>query len=164
MRSSVLLVPVLAMTVSAGQVFGQFAAPVQPNTLNYGPGRIDVTTAWQYIGRTVTACGRAAQTDPRSPNLVMGVSPYETVVIFPPDTDPQTAERFNGQIICVTGDVEQPQQFMMGVRAVLYPQHIEAANEPPPVHASGPCIDQHGMVHGRATYGGPARQGPLPPC
>ena len=160
MRLPVLLI--MAMTAPA---FGQFTPPVTPNPLNYGPGRIDASTAYRYIGQIVTACGGAYQSDPMSARFVMGVSPYETVVIFPPNTDPQEAARFSNrnQIICVTGQVTEPQEFMIGVRAVLYPTHIETINPPTPVQ-SGPCIDQRGMLHGRPTYGGAARQGPIPPC
>jgi hypothetical protein len=37
----------------------QLAHPVQPNPTNFGPGRIDASYAYQHIGQTITACGRA---------------------------------------------------------------------------------------------------------
>jgi hypothetical protein len=58
MRPSVPLIAVLA--AMTGQAFGQ-ASVVRPNTLNYGNGRIDASIAYQYVGRTVTACARAFQ-------------------------------------------------------------------------------------------------------
>jgi hypothetical protein len=93
-RSSVLL---LAATMGAGQAFGQAVVP--PNVLNYGPGKIDASTAYRYIGQTVTACGRAVQTDVHAADFVMGVSPFETIVFFPPRTDPHIGEDYSLKVV-----------------------------------------------------------------
>ena len=64
------------------QAFAQ--AVVQPNAVNYGPGRIDGSFGYQHVGQNVTACGMAAQHDPHQQFFTIGVSPYETVVAFRP--------------------------------------------------------------------------------
>jgi hypothetical protein len=75
------------------------------------------------MGQIITACGRAFQPDPRVPELIMGVSPFELLVVL---DDNAEATSLNAQMICVTGFVDQPQQAMMGVRAAMYsPQDIE---------------------------------------
>jgi hypothetical protein len=155
----------MTMLMGAGQAFGQ--APVPPNVVNYGPGTIDASVAYQYVGQTVTACGRAAQPDVNVADFVMGVSPYETIVVFPRGTNPQVGMQYNSQIVCVTGRVD-PQNYM-GIRAAIQVQdlsQIVTAEYRPPVRRSGPCQNPNGTISGRAGYGlGAApRNGPLPPC
>lgn len=157
---------VLIVMSSAGYAFGQ-AAVVPPNPVDYGPGRIDASTAYRYIGQTATACGRAVQTDVRAADFVMGVSPYETIALFPPGTAPQIGANYNLKIVCVTGQVE-PQDYM-GIRAAIRvqnPSQIQLMVYQPPPQPSGPCLDSHGILHGRPSYGGSARpaNAPLPPC
>jgi hypothetical protein len=158
----VLPVVLIAMAIGSGPALGQFAPPVPPNTSNFGTGRIDASMAYQYIGQTISACGRAWQPDPQSPAFVMGVSPYEIVVFL---DNPQHAAYYSNQIVCATGLVQQPQQFIMGVRAAMYyPQDVEIVEQPRPAQSCGPCVRPNGMISGRACYGGPPVRPPFPPC
>jgi hypothetical protein len=100
-----------------GQAFAQSAVP--PNTANYGPGRIDGSLTYRYIGQNVTACGRAAQHDPQQRFFTIGVSPYETVVAFPLGTDPQSITNYNSQMVCVSGPVTGSELYMGVNRATI---------------------------------------------
>ena len=100
------LAAISAALVITGPGFAQ-TGPVPPNTLNYGPGRIDASTAWRYLNQQVTACGRAAHTHPQAAFLVMGMAPYETVIDFPSDIDPRDVEFYSFKMICVSGFVAE---------------------------------------------------------
>lgn len=161
-------VPALVMMamVGAGQAFGQ-AAVVEPNPLNYGPGTIDASTAYRYIGQTVKACGRAVQTDVHAANFVMGVSPFETIVLLPPGTALRVGADYSSKVVCVTGRVES--QDFMGIRAAIRIEdrsQIQVITYQPPVQQCGPCLNANGTISGRACYGGGSRPRnvPLPPC
>jgi hypothetical protein len=157
---------VVAAVLCAGPAFGQ-TSPVEPNPLNFGPGKIDASTAYRYIGQTVTACGRATQSDVNAADLVMGVSPYETIILFPPGTDPQAGANYSSKVVCVTGTVEA--QDYPGIRAAIRvqdPSQIQVTSYQQPVQRCGPCLNPNGTISGRACYGGSSRRAnePIPPC
>ncbi len=116
------LIAVVAATLLGGQAFGQ-AGPVPPNTLDYGPGRIDASTTYRHIGQIVVACGRAAQPSGRAAFLLMGVSPYETVVAFPPGTDPREVTQYSFRMLCVSGLVQVGNLYMGLGRATIQLQN-----------------------------------------
>jgi len=127
-----LLSATAALFLCAGQAFGQFAQPVPPRGIDYGPGRIDSSFAYQHIGQTVTSCGRVAQ---QGTTLEMGVSPYAMIVVFPPNVGPQAIASYNFKMICVTGTVYASDASAVGVRAqipVQAPSQIVFIPDPGP--------------------------------
>jgi hypothetical protein len=119
----------------AGPAFGE-AAVVPPNRLDYGSGRIDASAAYEHIGQMVVACGRAAQPFGRATFFLMGVSPYETVVAFPPGTDPSQVMPYSFKMVCVSGRVEVGTLYMGLGRATIAlqdpSQQIELIGDVPP--------------------------------
>jgi hypothetical protein len=109
-----------------------FAQPVQPNPTNFGPGRIDASYAYRYIGQTITACGRAWHPQ-NSHLLLMGVPPYGMVANLPEWVSMESIDnQLSNKIICVTGLVQQGGQTQayedMGYRSaaitVTEPNHV----------------------------------------
>jgi hypothetical protein len=122
---------VLLSIALASPAVAQFAQPVQPNPTNFGPGRIDASYAYQHIGQTITACGRAWHPQ-NSHLLLMGVPPYGMVANLPQWASMESIDnQLSNKIICVTGLVQQggqPQAYEdMGYRSasitVTDPKH-----------------------------------------
>jgi hypothetical protein len=89
-----LLPTLMAVLYLSNEAFGQ-ASVVDPNAFDYGAGRIDGSVAYRYVGQNVTACGFAMQ-PARVGFLTIGVSPHETVIVFP-ETDPVTVGLFRSK-------------------------------------------------------------------
>jgi hypothetical protein len=155
-----LLATIITALLGAGQAFGQ--AVVTPNAVNYGPGKIDGSFTYRYIGQNVTACGRAAQHDPHQQFFTIGVSPYETVVAFPPEINPQAIMSYSFKMVCVSGPVTVGQLYMGLNRPTIEvnsPSQIEVLGDTGPYQPSpspnaqcGPRRNPDGTISGRACY------------
>jgi hypothetical protein len=130
-QDRLLISAVAGCVLWAAQAFGQFAPPVQPNPYNFGPGRIDASTTYRYVGQTVTACGRAAQHNVSDQFFTLGVSPYDTVVAFPPSVNPQIVMNYSFKMVCVTGAVTVSGLYMGLNRATI------AVNDPSQIQVIG---------------------------
>ncbi len=111
----------ISLAMSVALVVPALAQPVQPNPQNFGPGRIDASYAYQHIGQTITACGRAWHPQ-NSHLLLMGVPPYGMVANLPEWASMESIDnQLSNKIICVTGLVQQggqPQAYEdMGYRS-----------------------------------------------
>lgn len=89
------LLPALVGLTSALAVNAQ-TMPVPMQGLNYGPGRVDAGFILDYVGQTVSACGRVGNVDERSGVLVIA----NLRVFMPPGVN---VDGYWGTVACARG-------------------------------------------------------------